>query len=183
MSYQDTLWIGTKYRDPENELNGVLVIAHSTYGTTPDDRPGIKAWIVRKPDMTFSIFYRHVTGRTAAVATSLERQNFFDQIAYLNFVDHILGEEDRDPTKAEYEQAARDLPGRIERADPLAIFVFGLKHQGYSLPIIKESRWRDRYRATVHVVQDKQHRFFAGLARVREHTASLETAAIATENL
>lgn len=159
MCYQNSLWIGAAYRDPENYLNRVLVMGHSTYGTRSEDPHGIKDWINRRHDQTFSTFYGHLTGLRAARATRDDRQKFFDRFAFTNFVSHILGEEDRDPTEAEYERAALDLPEVIRRANPVAAFVFGLRHQWYSLPVIEASRIRDRYRATVHPVMDGQGRF------------------------
>jgi hypothetical protein len=61
----------------------------------------------------------------------------------------------------------------IELANPITIFVFGLKHQDYSLPVIRESGIP--YIPAVHPIMDKEGRFFAGwrdfermLLRLRE---------------
>jgi len=55
-------------------------------------------------------------------------------------VAHILGEHNREPTVAEYEQAKLNLPGVIALAGPRAIFGFGYAHRDYSEGVINDSR-------------------------------------------
>jgi hypothetical protein len=179
MSYENSLWVGSAYRDPENYLSGALLIGHSTYGTHSDDPHGIEAWINGGRDQTFSTLYGHVTGLSAADARRDDRRKFFDNFAFTNFVSRVLGEEDRDPTEAEYRQAAVELAEVIERANPISIFVFGIKHQSYSLPVIDASRIP--YKATVHVIMDREgrfspawHEFVEMLPRLREEQRLME---------
>jgi hypothetical protein len=86
-----------------------------------------------------------------------KRKWFFAQFAFNNFVSHILGEKDRDPTAAEYKEAALKLPGVIAEANPRAIFAFGYAHRKYSKPVISESGIP--YVFSVHPVQDKLKQF------------------------
>jgi hypothetical protein len=53
------------------------------------------------------------------------------------------------------------LPGVINQAGPRAIFVFGKKHQKYSLPVIEAyaNEFGVPYKATVHPIQDKHALF------------------------
>ena len=149
------------------------MIGHSTYDTPENDLPGIIAWIQGKTDKTFSAFFNRTTttGLTAAKAGIDKRADFFHSMAFYNFVPHSLGKEDRDPTKAEYRQAAEDLPAIIERAQPRGIFVFGLKHYKYSSPVIKDSKIP--YVDSVHPVQDSRRRFLPAWRKFEEMLKSL----------
>ena len=123
MSYNlnSGLWTGSQYRNQENPFKSALVIGHSTYGTKPDDPHGIKAWIanaITADDPTFDRFFKVVTGLAAREVSREERGLFFNRIAFTNFVSHILGEQNRDPTVAEYKQAELKLPGVIAEANP-----------------------------------------------------------------
>jgi hypothetical protein len=154
-----SLWIGTNYRSSSNPLRGTLVIGHSTYATPDDDPPGIVAWIQGGNDLTFKRFLNCVLdgGITGIHSPS----DLFRSIAFYNFVPWSLGPKTRSPKPEEYKQAAQTLPGVINQASPRAIFVFGKRHQKYSLPIIKAyaNRFGVPYRATVHPIQDKHGLF------------------------
>jgi hypothetical protein len=147
------LWIGSKSR-------GGTALGHSTYGTRVDDVHGIVDWInlgVLAKDWTFNQFFRQVTGIPIRKSTRQQREEFFAEIDYINFVQRSLGPVDRNPTREEYEQAIRDLPAAIELAKPEAIFAFGMKHHPYSLPVI--AAMGIPCQPSVHVVWDTKKRF------------------------
>jgi hypothetical protein len=162
MSYNliSGLWTGSQYRNPENQFKRVLVIGHSTYGTPPDDPHGIEAWIrdaASAEDPTFNRWFYVAKKLRALKVDRSKRESFFAQFAFNNFVSHILGEKDRDPTAAEYKEAALKLPGVIAEANPRAIFAFGYAHRKHSEDVIEKSRIP--YVFSVHPVQDKLKQF------------------------
>ncbi len=127
-------------RYPE-AANGILVLGESTYGSDPPLAGYVPVWIrsgVR--DTTFSRIFNAFSGFHTDRATVTEREKFWAQIAFYNFVTRSIGptREDR-PTDDDYLAAQMPLKQVLEEHRPRAVMILGAEQAKYSAPIVASS--------------------------------------------
>ena len=124
------IWIGSSYQESSPK---VLILGESDYGGTDRLEKYIPQWLDGEPhDQTFARI-------SNSFAASITRDQFWQTIAFYNFVPGMVGEERKDrPTKAMYMQAKVVLPEVLSILNPDGVLVLGIEQSDFSQPVLQD---------------------------------------------
>ena len=124
------IWIGSAYQTSSPR---VLILGESDYGGTDRLERYVPQWLEGAPrDPTFSRI-------SNSFAASLPRDQFWQEIAFYNFVPGMVGATRKErPTKAMYVQAQVVLPEVLRIIKPDGVLILGKEQSEYSQPVLHE---------------------------------------------
>jgi len=128
-------WIGTEYHGG----NRVLILAESWYG---DEEP-LSDYILRwaagdQQDTLFASIYNALSGRRRERSTPIERLDWWQSVAFYNFVPGSLGAtNEQRPTDAQFRASCDPLANALKFIDPSGVWLLGLGHAEYSRPVVE----------------------------------------------
>lgn len=134
-------WVGSQY---QNGLNGVrvLILGESHYGTPPE-RSGFTSAIINKYGQTKRSRFFSTTQRLVSLdknrghIPSSERREFWDKVAFYNFVQEFVGTTSRlRPSQSQWERGAEPFIQTVTELAPQLIVVLGKKLKTYLPPEI-----------------------------------------------
>jgi uracil-DNA glycosylase len=138
----------------------VLVLGHSTYGSSKTDPHNIKRWIndpKAAEDRTWDRFFRVATGKSSRKVDRATWKQFFSQFAFTNLVIVKMGKWNGKPTAQQYEEGKQWLRAVLDHVKPRAVSVFGYAHRAHSKKVLDEYNIPSVY--AVHPVCDKKSMF------------------------
>jgi len=131
------IWIGKNYCDSSQRI---LVLGESWYDELVSLPDYINGWAAGKPvDATFSRIFNSGSGSHTSRADYAERIEFWNSIAFYNFVLGSVGPTRKyRPTKSHYETAQPQLRVVLNQYKPLGVWILGTGQAEYSAPIMAE---------------------------------------------
>ena len=131
------IWIGSKFRALGN---GVLILGESTYGGDAPLDQVIPEWIRGAlRDQTFSRIFNAFSGNQSSTANTAQRGEFWETVAFGNFVQQSVGPTRRHrPSRNQYSEAAKALPAILKVLNPRGVIILGIGQSEFSDPVIKE---------------------------------------------
>jgi len=129
------LWIGPNYR---RQVPRVLVLGVSWYGDVEPLVTFIPKWIRAEiADEFFTRLFNATSGITAAKATVEQREQWWSEIAFYNFVTGTIGPTSAArPRPSQFRTAAGVLPDVLRIARPHGVWIVGTTHSRYSAPVV-----------------------------------------------
>jgi hypothetical protein len=129
-------WIGTKWGDPTNCLEGVrlLVLGESHYhydpckvGTSEAEctTEVVREWALKKPHRFFTGITQVISGKKKWQLNPEELEDVWAAICFYNYVPVYLAGSRERPTAGQFQQGAEPFAKLLEELKPQAILVCG----------------------------------------------------------
>lgn len=133
------IWIGQDY-----EVSGkrILVLGESWYGQLESLSDYIPKWAAGKiRDNTFSRIFNAGSGSHTSKAAEHEILQFWNSIAFYNFVVGTVGDtREHRPTKEQYESSKGPLRLVLEGLKPKGVWILGKGQAAYSEQVVRDMR-------------------------------------------
>lgn len=126
-SSQSTIWTGANY----DKLR-ILVLGESWYGDYIDNSDAGYIRMYLDGALTDSMYSR------MANACGLSRNDFWNGIAFTNFVQRIGDTRSCRPTTDDYQQAKARLVALLQHQKPKGVWILGIEQSKYSASVIEE---------------------------------------------
>jgi hypothetical protein len=126
-------WIGSTI--PHKRI---LILGESWYGTPTALTAYLAAWCTGSVrDYLFSRVFNTGSGRDSRTASISQRTAFWNSVLFDNFVNWSVGAfRSSRPKPGDFASAARSFPSRISALCPTSVWVLGLTHARYSVPLL-----------------------------------------------
>ncbi len=127
-------WIGSKYVAEGLDGLRLLIVGESHYGSGTESadftRSIVQKWGREKRHRYFTTVAKLVLDRGSAYISDAERADFWDRVAFTNYVQSFVDESAESrarPTEEMWEAAREPFRQTVRKADPDAILVTGLE--------------------------------------------------------
>ena len=132
-------WVGKNY---DTTMPSLLILGQSDSGVKTRLSTYVPDWIAeRVTDRTFTAIYNACTASKSSVFHnfSKQKQNFWDAIAFYNFIPKTLGpiKPGPSPTVLDLKSGVRPLHLVLDVLRPHGVFIMGLAHSDYSRPVVQ----------------------------------------------
>lgn len=130
------VWIGDEYG---RDRRRILVLGESWYGPVEPLEDYVPRWCRRElNDYMFARLFNVASGSNTSKAGYARRREWWDRIAFCNFVAGSVGATRADrPIVADFVGAAKGLGEILGRVAPRGVWVVGKEQAAYSLPVVR----------------------------------------------
>lgn len=138
-------WIGSNYQSGSR----ILILGESWYSDEVPLTDYISRWARGdQQDTLFACLYNALSGRRREKSTPTQRRDWWESIAFCNFVPGSLGPTNAQrPTSAQFKAARDPFADTLRRLAPSGVWLVGLGHAKYSRPVV------EAFGATLQVVR------------------------------
>jgi hypothetical protein len=130
------VWIGSQYSALSNRI---LILGESTYGDDPPLSTYLPQWISRAVrDTTFARVFNACSGNHTSRASVSDRDAFWANVAFYNFVIDRLSTRQSRPKLSHYQKAAGPFLNLLESMRPRGVLILGSEQAQHSAHLVAE---------------------------------------------
>jgi hypothetical protein len=131
------IWIGEKWPDSTKRI---LILGESWFGPEESVHRYVRRWCQGSQPDHFSTSIFNACSGYGASATSQQKFDFWNELAFMNFVYWSVGSTNNNKaTAAHYKSAQPDLDLFLRALKPKSLWILGTTHAKYSGPIVNGS--------------------------------------------
>jgi hypothetical protein len=130
------IWIGSEYQ----RSGRVLILGESWYSEVVPLSDYVQSWAFGElQDSLFARLYNSLSGRRREASTISQRLEWWQSVAFYNFVPGSLGPtNDQRPTSAQFRAARAPLRSVLDHLNPAGVWIVGLGQAEYSRSVVDE---------------------------------------------